>query len=173
MESAPEFGSLVDQHSGELLAYLIRLLDDRQAAEDCLQEVYLKAFRAYARLPLESNRRAWLYRIATNTARSVWRRQGREDGRVTRLVDEAEDPQIQPDEQLERSADLIRLRAAVDALPYKQREALLLRRYQGLAYEAIGPILGCSPQSARANAYQALKKLRLLMGSPASQVGGE
>ena len=173
MDSAPDFGELVDLHSGELLTYLTRLLDERQAAEDCLQDVYLRAYRAYGRLPNQANRRAWLYRIATNTARSAWRRRGREAGRTTPLDDEERDPATPLEDGLERSEQLVRLRAAVEALPHKQREALILRKYQGLAYEAIGTILSCSPEAARANAYQALRKLRSLMAVAAVEQGGE
>ena len=49
----------------------------------------------------------------------------------------------------------------VEQLPYKQKTALLLRNYQGLTYEEIGTTLYCTPESARANVYQALKKLRM------------
>jgi len=173
MDSAPDFGGLIDLHSSELLAYLTRLLDERQAAEDCLQDVYLRAYRAYSRLPAEANRRAWLYRIATNVARTAWGRRGREAARTAPLDDEARDPAATVEDGLERSEQLVRLRAAVDALPHKQRAALILRRYQGLAYEAIGPILGCSPEAARANAYQALKRLRSLMAAAPAEDGGE
>jgi RNA polymerase sigma-70 factor (ECF subfamily) len=170
MELAPEFGTLVDRHNTELLAYLNRLLGDLQTAEDCLQDTYVRALRAYGRLPQDANRRAWLYRIATNAARNVWRTRMREARWVSRVADTDADPADAPGEAAEHSADLKRLRAAVNALPYKQREALILRRYQGLDYEAIGPILGCTAQSARANAYQALKKLRQSLGEAG---GGE
>ena len=48
----------------------------------------------------------------------------------------------------------------ISALPYKQRESIILRKYQELSYEEIGKILDTSAESARANVYQGLKKLR-------------
>jgi RNA polymerase sigma-70 factor (ECF subfamily) len=49
---------------------------------------------------------------------------------------------------------------AVEKLPHKQQAALMLRNYQGFSYEEIGETLDCSPEAARANVYQAIKKLR-------------
>ena len=57
---------------------------------------------------------------------------------------------------------LAEVQQAVMALPERQRAALMLRKYQELEYEEIGVALGCSQESARANVYQALKKLRAI-----------
>lgn len=141
-------------------------------AEDCLQDVYLRAFRAYPRLPVQANHRAWLYRIATNVARSAWKRRGREAARTASLDEAVHGRSRSTEEHLERSQELAELRRAVEALPSRQREALILRRYQGLAYDGIAQVLGCSPEAARANAYQALKKLRSVFGAAGAETGG-
>jgi RNA polymerase sigma-70 factor (ECF subfamily) len=52
------------------------------------------------------------------------------------------------------------VRQVVGSLPTKQRQALLLRRYQGLSYEEVARVVGGSPAAARANVYQAIRKLR-------------
>ncbi len=54
----------------------------------------------------------------------------------------------------------------VNELPYHQREALMMRKYQGLEYEEIALALGCTPTTARAHVYQAVKKLRQRFGEP-------
>jgi RNA polymerase sigma-70 factor (ECF subfamily) len=59
------------------------------------------------------------------------------------------------------SEDLKVVLQAVEALPHKQRAALLMRKYQEMHYEDIGAALECSPGTARAHVYQALKKLRV------------
>ena len=53
--------------------------------------------------------------------------------------------------------------AAVDTLPYKQRAALILRRYQGMSYADVANTLGGTEAAARANVYQAIKKLRAML----------
>src|SRR3970282_246366 len=84
----PEFTELVARFGGELYVFLSRMLSNEQDAEDCLQEAFLRAYRAYPRLQGEVNFRAWLYRIAGNTARTQLKRRLRRDGREIDLADE-------------------------------------------------------------------------------------
>lgn len=70
MAHKPPFETLVDEYGKEIFGYLWRMLYDTHDAEDCLQETFLKAFRVYTRTRPDSNYRAWLYKIATNTART-------------------------------------------------------------------------------------------------------
>src|SRR6185436_1804336 len=85
MKARPEFEALVDAHSAEIFAYLWRMLRQTADAEDCLQETFLRAYRAYARLNGQANYRAWLYKIATNTARTHLKRRTRSTERTTDL----------------------------------------------------------------------------------------
>ena len=157
MGKKPKFDALVDAHAGEIYAYLWRMLQDEQDAEDCLQDAFFKAFLAYNRLDGSANFRAWLYRIAGNTART--RLRGRLRTGVL-LVDEIADPSLPIEQQTQNRLQLEAVRNAIQALPYKQRESIILRKYQELSYEEIGSILDSSPESARANVSQGLKKLR-------------
>jgi RNA polymerase sigma-70 factor (ECF subfamily) len=155
-----EFDALVERHSAEVFAYLWRMLRDTPDAEDCLQETFLRAFRAYSRVQAGTNYRAWLYKIATNTARSHFKRRKRSETHTTDL-----DPDLQADgpslaDQVERQALLVAVVRAVEELPEQQRAALIMRKYQELSYAEIGLALNCGQAAARANVYQALKKLR-------------
>ena len=151
------FETLVEMHRDEIYAYLWRIIPGDQA-EDCLQETFLRAFRAYERTAPDSNYRAWLYKIATNVARTAHTRRQRE---MTELLHKS----VAPEQRtlLETVAfheDLKLVLQAVDALPHKQRTALMMRKYQDMDYKDIGAALECSPGTARAHVYQALKKLR-------------
>lgn len=163
----PAFADLVARFGKELYVFLWRMLSSEQDAEDCLQEAFLRAFRAYPGMYGEVNYRAWLYRIAGNTAKTQLRRRQRRDGRETAVESEAEleqraaAPHANPTEDsLQRHEQMVEVRRAVYALPHKQQQSLILRKYQGLSYAEIGEALNCSPESARANVYQALKRLR-------------
>jgi RNA polymerase sigma-70 factor (ECF subfamily) len=154
----PDFEALVDRHSSELYGYLWRFTGDEADASDCLQDTYLRAYRAYDRLQDFRNLRAWLYKIATNSARSLYARNHR---RQTEPLDE---PMASKEKAvdvlvLERT-QLAEVKEAVMKLPDRQRAALMLRKYQELEYSEIAVALDCSEDSARANVYQALKKLR-------------
>lgn len=162
----PDFESLIQTHSAAVFGYLWRLLRDEADAEDCLQETYLRAFRAYPRLRAagHTNPTAWLYRIATNTARTHQRQRARTASRTAEM-----DPVLAAGgagtaELAERRETLAAVARAVEALPYQQRAALILRKYQSLSYAEIAATLDCTEAAARANVYQAVRKLRLLIG---------
>jgi RNA polymerase sigma-70 factor (ECF subfamily) len=161
MSTKPDFNDLVEAHSGELYAYLWRMLGDEDEAQDCLQDTFLRAFRVYARTEA-SQLRAWLYKIATNSARSHWARANRHSKRQTSLYDEVPARDKGVDLQVMEQISLAEVSAAVDALPARQRAALLMRKYQQLEYSEIAVALACTEETARANVYQALKKLRVL-----------
>lgn len=160
MKARPEFEALVDAHSAEIFAYLWRMLRETADAEDCLQETFLRAYRAYPRLNGQANYRAWLYKIATNTARTHLKRRARSAARTVDLDPELLHSETHLGDGLDRRQTLAAVDQAVQALPHRQRAALILRNYQELSYPAIAAALGCTEDAARANVYQALKKLR-------------
>jgi len=151
------FAEVAQRHRRELLAYLVRLLGPGEA-EDICQETFSRAWSAFGRLRPDSNARAWLYRIATNVALNHLRRRRREAARIVQSDLELIPATAPPDaDERERLARVVR---AVNSLPGKQRSALLQRLFQELDYREIGLVLGCTPEAARANVYQALRKLR-------------
>jgi RNA polymerase sigma-70 factor (ECF subfamily) len=156
----PDFGDLFERYNGEIYAYLWRLFRGDAEAEDCLQEVFLRAFRAYGRLDGDANVRAWLYKIATNTAASFLKKRTRARSRETVVEIET----VQGTSSVQRAVELREaveaLAHAVEDLPPQQRSALILRKYQELPYAEIALALECTKDAARANVYQALRKLR-------------
>ena len=143
-----------DSYGREIHAYLWRMLGDPQDAEDGLQETFLRALRHRSPSPILEPR-AWLYAIAGNVARSQLRRR-RTEGERRALPDI---DVIAPDGVAERDR-VDAVRRVVESLPSKQRQALVLRRYQGLSYDEVARVLGGSAQAARANVYQAVLKLK-------------
>ncbi len=160
MSDKPEFDQLIERHGEEIFAYLWRLLRFTADAEDCFQETFFKGFKAFPRLQPPANYRAWLYRIATNTANSFLARQARLAKVTADLNLEILSDGPATAEIVDQRIALARVYAAVEKLPPKQRAALILRKYQGLSYNEIGESLATSTDSARAHVYQALKKLR-------------
>ena len=160
MSSSTEFDQLVETHSAEIFAYLWRTLQNTEDAEDCLQETFIRAFRAFNRLREGSNQRAWLYKIATNVANTHLKRQLQGSNRTIQLDTDTLPAGPATSTDMEQNDLLVAVQQAVATLPLKQRSALVLRKYQGLDYDEIGKTLDCSSEAARANVYQALKKLR-------------
>jgi RNA polymerase sigma-70 factor (ECF subfamily) len=158
MANKPDFETLVELHSEELCGYLWRLTGDEADARDALQDTFLRAYRAYERLQDFSNLRAWLYKIATNTARTQNARNHRRQAEP--LLEPVASGEKAVDVQVVERTQLAAVKQAVMELPVRQRAALMMRKYQELEYTEIAAALDCSEDSARANVYQALKKLR-------------
>lgn len=148
---------LVERYRSEIFSYLMRILQHRADAEDVCQEVLMRAYREVSGLRPDTNLRAWLYRVATNMAFNAlrqrkrrWAHEAREEGRSK--IRWSPSPYLR--------VQLRELVQAVDRLPRRQRAALIQRHFQGLAYRDIAASLGCTEAAARANVYQAVKRLR-------------
>lgn len=153
------FTSLVEQHGADLYRFAWSLTRSPHDADDVYQETMLKAFKAWRKLPSDANHRAWLFRIASNT----WISDRRKQQRVHQFGDDHPDlPSREPDavRQIAASETLEHVTGAIEQLPPKQRTALVLRKYHDMSYEEIGEVIDASPEAARANVYEALRKLR-------------
>ena len=145
----PPFQILIDEHAGEVMAVL-RGAVGRDGAEDCFQETFLAALRAYPKLRVADNLRGWLLTIAHRKAIDHHRARGRQPLPVAEVTEVAvEDPV--PDDGIW---------AVVGALPPKQRAAVTLRYASDLPHAEIAAALGCSPEAARRSLHEGLKKLR-------------
>jgi RNA polymerase sigma factor (sigma-70 family) len=147
----PPFERLIGLHASELHRFLVGLVGPTEA-EDCLQETFMSALRAYPRLRHGDNLRAWLYTIAQRKATDAVRRSAR---RPTRDLDGVEPiapatPDV-PDDGLWLT---------VRSLPAKQRAAVVQRFVLDLAYVEIGERMGISEEAARQNVSAGLRRLR-------------
>ena len=160
---------LLAKHGLELARHLRRLVRDDDVAADLLQDTFLRAHRALARLRPDSNERAWLYRIATNAALNHLRAKARESAVLERHAREraieapawlhAEGP---GDGGGPRTTDPrhAAVWARVAALPERQRLALTLRVSGECDYQELARRMGGTAAGARAHVHQALKTLR-------------
>jgi RNA polymerase sigma-70 factor, ECF subfamily len=160
----PSFDDILTSYQREIYRYCLRLTCNQADADDLYQETFLKAYKAFDRLDGDANFRAWLYRIATNTFLSGRRKAVRE-----RPLDDEVDGEIpaavhdQP-ASLDARDLLIEVEQFISGLPEKQRVALVLRKYHEFDYSQIGEVLKSSEEAARANVYEALRKLRACFG---------
>ena len=147
----PPFETLIDAHAPELHRFLVGCVGPLEA-EDCLQETFMSALRAYSRLRHGDNLRAWLYTIAQRKATDAVRRIARRPTRDLGAVDPIAPPAPEPvDDGIWRS---------VRGLPTKQRDAVVHRFVLDLAYAEIGTRMGTSEEAARQNVSAGLRRLR-------------
>lgn len=151
MTGLPPFQTVLDEHSSAVMA-ILRGAVGREGAEDCFQETFLAALRAYPRLDDARNLRGWLLTIAHRKAIDHHRARGRRPVPVAEPAEVAGGNGVpEPDDDLW---------AAVDSLPPKQRAAVALRYGSDLPHGEIAAALGCSPEAARRSLHEGLKRLR-------------
>jgi len=166
------FAEIVSLHQEVVYRYLLRFTRNVHDAQDLFQETFLRAHRAYAALPGDADLRAWLLRIAVNASKNYVRDRQR---RTRVLVDEEEGYECANSVSTKDTTDTEQamiaretartLVSTIEALPFHQRAALIQRQFEGLDYDTIANNLDCSPESARAHVYQALRKLRLSLAA--------
>jgi RNA polymerase sigma factor (sigma-70 family) len=149
LTSLPPFQNLLDEHAADVMGVL-RGAVGRSDAEDCFQDTFLAALRAYPKLGDASNLRGWLLTIAHRKAIDHHRANGRRPLPVAGVAEiEVSDPE--PEEGIW---------TAVGALPPKQRAAVALRYACDLPHAEIAAALGCSPEAARRSLHEGMKRLR-------------
>ncbi len=144
-----------------LLHTLTLVLGSRDDAQDALQETFLKSWQARHRSAEVVNLRAWLFRIALNTARdlqrSAWRRKVRPLMPQLNLDDRSE---YSPPELLLHGEALERLRLALANLRVEEREVFLLRQNSDLTYDQIADLRHAPVGTVKTQMRSALLKLR-------------
>jgi RNA polymerase sigma factor (sigma-70 family) len=158
----PPFQAFLDEHRDVVYRFLLASVGPNDA-DDCFQETFLAALRAYPKLRHAENLKAWILAIATRKAIDAGRARKRRPDPVpyvAELLDE--EGQWRFSEELgplglgfEGS-----LWEDVMALPPRQRVALVHRVLLDRPYAELAAAMGCSLEAARANVYQALRKLR-------------
>ena len=148
----PPFQALLDEHGADVHRFLIATVG-RVEAEDCYQETWLAALRAYRRLRSDSNLRGWLLTIAYRKAIDHLRGRSRHPIPVAEPPDKAAAAPAGLDGQAE-------VWARVRALPAKQRTAVAMRFVVDASYREIATTMATSEEAARRNVHEGLNRLR-------------
>ena len=149
----PPFQRFLDTHGELVWRYLVSSVG-RAEADDCFQETFISALRAYPRLRADSDLRAWVLTIAHRKALDAHRARARKapaiEDPATVDTRAAQSPP-RPDDELWQ---------AVAGLPARQRSAVVLRYVADLPHGDIATAIGCSEEAARRSLYEGLSKLR-------------
>jgi len=155
---AAAFDALFRRWSAPLLRYLERMLRDAGTAEELVQEVFLRVYRARPSYRPEARFSTWLYRIATNLALNELRRPRRRAPHAS-VDDEAVDPLVAggaaSDELAESRRDVAAVDRALSAISERQRAALWLVAVEGLAYAEVADALEISEPAVKALVHRA------------------
>jgi RNA polymerase sigma factor (sigma-70 family) len=157
----PPFQTLLDAHARDVHRFLISQVGPVDA-DDCYQETWLAALRAYPRLRDPSNLRSWILTVAHHKAIDHVRSRQRRPVPVAEIADQAGatpavDDRGAPSPELGDDGGVW---SQVAGLPDKQRTAVALRFITDSAYAEIASVMEISEEAARRNVHEGLKRLR-------------
>ena len=148
------YNLLVSRWERRVFNYLLRLVKNREDALDLSQEVFLKAYQNLGKLEDVARFGPWLFRIAHNEAYSLLRRRKPEDDEPPESAGAAQPWRLFP---IELSLAVER---ALNRLSHDQREAVVLKIYQGFKFEEIAEVLDCPVSTVKSRLYTALDLLK-------------
>ena len=135
------FAEIVERYGTRVYNLALRITNDRDAANDCAQEAFIRAYRALAQYDQNLPLQPWLLRIVTNTSLNHVQRWHAHEHPVEEMPDRAEPAELQPEAVAIRREELGEVLAAMNALPARYRAALTLRHLHELSYEEIAHTL--------------------------------
>lgn len=169
---ARAFETLIRRHQRRVLNLIYRSIGDRTQAEDVAQEVFLRVWRAAEGYEPKANFTTWVYRIAVNLCLDALKAAQRKPSFVNLHADPENpderngefvkgcDSALSPEEVLLAAEETGRIFTALQSLPAGQRMAVVLAKFDGLSYEEIGRILGCSVSAVESLLVRAKRTLR-------------
>jgi len=154
------FNLLVSRWEKRVYNYLLRITGNREDALDLTQDAFLKAYQNLRKLDDPGRFAPWLYRIAHNEAYSMFRKR-RPETDVDELEPEATGTKITVGGSSVFPVELsLAVASALDRLTVDQREAVVLKIYQGFKFEEMAEILSCPVSTIKSRLYTALELLK-------------
>jgi RNA polymerase sigma-70 factor (ECF subfamily) len=164
------FDYLVQKYRRPMVGFMFRMARNTAAAEDLAQEVFLRVYRSRQTYEASAKFTTWLYRIATNLAVNHARDTRHERPEVTVSLDEPNEEQgttlelpdgaLTAEQNLVRRERLLAIRSKVEALPERQRLAVVMHKYQQMDYKQISEVLKLSESATKSLLFRAYETLR-------------
>ena len=161
------FALLLERHRRPVVHFLYRMIPNQGVSEELAQEVFLRVYRSRASYEPSAKFTTWLFRIATHLALN-WIRDNKSEKNQESLSEEliegverqVTDRQPTVEAQMVKESRLEEVRQAIDALPGKQRAAVVMHKFQDLEYTQIARALSCSESAVKSLLFRAYETLR-------------
>jgi RNA polymerase sigma-70 factor (ECF subfamily) len=164
------FTFLVQKYRRQMVGFMYRMCHNPAAAEELAQEVFLRVYRSREKYEASAKFNTWLYRIATNLAVNHARDTRHERAENTLRLDETDqetgttpdlaDDSLTAEEQMVRQERITVIRQKVQALPERQRMAVILHKYQQMDYREIAKVMKLSESATKSLLFRAYEALR-------------
>jgi RNA polymerase sigma-70 factor (sigma-E family) len=164
--SGAMISALFRQHHGDLVRLALLLVEDRQTAEDVVQDVYASVHARWSRRPAEESALAYVRAAVLNRCRDVLRHRTTVR-RVSLGLRAVEETSASAENEVILSEDRREVLAALARLSERRREVLVLRYYLDLSEAEIAEVLGVSPGTVKSTAARGLAALARALGEPA------
>lgn len=153
--------TLFERHHVRVYRFCVRIIGNRQTAEDLVQDVFMRMLKYRATFRDDVAFAPWMFRIARNACTDHLRRVAREGSPYRPGAVSIEELPAADHDAVEAEGDRAELvRRALLSLPLERREVLVLSRYEFKSYEEIAHALGCSVGAVKVRAHRAIKQLR-------------
>jgi RNA polymerase sigma-70 factor, ECF subfamily len=165
------FEYLVQKYRRPMLSFMYRMAHNSAVAEDLAQEVFLRVYRSREKYEASAKFTTWLYRIASNLAVNHARDTRHQRPENTVSLDEPDqesgltmdlpDNSLTAEEAIVRRERLAAIRQRVEALPERQKMALIMHKYQQMDYRQIAEVLKLSESAIKSLLFRAYETLRV------------
>jgi RNA polymerase sigma-70 factor (ECF subfamily) len=160
------FEQLIEIHQRSVIGTVAKMLGNPSDAEDIAQQVFIRVWKSAARYEPQAKFTTWLFTITRNLVFNEVRRRQRKptvsvqerEETTHRVIEDVQGSS--PDEELLRSEMEAAIDRAIEALPEKQRLAVVLRRYEEMPYEEIGVVLSMSVPAVKSLLFRARTQLK-------------
>lgn len=169
------FDELMLRYQARIFSAALRLLGDFEDAQEVAQDTFVRAYRGIGGFRLRSSFYTWLYRILLNCSINRRKARGREAGFHVESLDRATgeegggfrrepvDDRHNPEQELERRELARQIETCLARLSHDHAAVVVLRDVQGMSYEEIAAILGCSVGTVKSRLHRARVELRMLL----------
>jgi RNA polymerase sigma-70 factor (ECF subfamily) len=162
------FALLLDRHRTPVVRFLFRMVGNQAVSEELAQEVFFRVYKSRASYEPTAKFTTWLFRIATHLALNSIRDGKKTKGQVSldeELPDGTErqvsDGARTVEQEMVDQVRVREVRSAIEALPEKQRAAVLMHKYEGLGYAQISKALECTESATKSLLFRAYETLRV------------
>jgi RNA polymerase sigma-70 factor (ECF subfamily) len=165
------FRELIERHQRAVINTIHRAIGDAWEAEDLAQRVFVQVYRSANRYQPTAKFTTWLFTITRNTILNEHRRRSRHPSESLEALQEPREPdgagwQVADTSVRDPAQEVVerelqeKIREAIQELPEAQRTAVILCRYEGLSYEEIAEVLGCSVSATKSLLHRARLTLK-------------
>ena len=162
---AEAFSTLVERYGGRVYNIALRITNDSDAANDCAQEAFIRAYRALHQYDPSLPFAPWLYRITTNASLNYVQRWHAHETPVEEFPESPEPDEAGPESSALRREELDEVLAAMAELPAHYRAALTLRHMQQLSYQEVADALGIPLGTVKTHLHRARAALKVRLAA--------